>query len=267
MMELMRDLQNKKEHELRAQIEKEEIARAIKANNQIVNRTDLNNMENLRSEELHRMAQERETIRIKEMNLFDEIKKMESDLVDGDKKFQGNPESRNDFAVNYETEQRNKDKDMFQKQSEFAKQRAEQVAKIKLEREKLEHERQRIMQNLKDINQQKQPGGFRVDSRSSRRSNQAAQRAGSMLAGNKPPSAYSNNREGGALEPSLKDKIVRDQMRLNRLKEEAKSMPQLPQELETITAMQREMRQQQDPYDRINSMADEFASKNIPHKG
>ena len=64
-----------------------------------------------------------------------------------------------------------------------------------------------------------------------------------MLAGSKPPSAVTNHREGGTLEPSLKEKMIRDQMRLNRLKEEAKSMPQLPQELESIAAMQREMHQ------------------------
>ena len=33
MMDLLKDLQNRKKHELRAQIEKEEIARAIKSTN------------------------------------------------------------------------------------------------------------------------------------------------------------------------------------------------------------------------------------------
>ena len=44
-------------------------------------------------------------------------------------------------------------------------------------------------------------------------------------------------------------------------------MPQLPPAYDGIAAMQRERRQQQDPYDKIHLMADEFASKNIPNKG
>lgn len=36
--------------------------------------------------------------------------------------------------------------------------RAEKVAKIKTERNKLEHDRQKIMRDLQDLNQQKTPG-------------------------------------------------------------------------------------------------------------
>lgn len=205
----------------------------------------MGNLERVRKNELQKLASEREALRIKEQNLFEEVGKMEADLMKGQQNYAGGAESRNDFNVHYETEQGRRNDELNSKQNEFAQQRATQVARIKLEREKLEHDRQRIMRDLTDLNQKKQAaGGQRVNSRGSYRSNAAAQRAGSMLAGNKPPSAYSNQREGGGLEPSLKDKIVRDQMRLNKLKEDSRSMPQLPPEYDSLAAMQRERRQQ-----------------------
>ena len=62
---------------------------------------------------------------------------------------------------------------------------------------------------MRDLSNIKTAEG-RLGSRGSHRGNMSASRAGSAILGNKPSSSYSNYREGGGLEPSLKDKIVRD---------------------------------------------------------
>ena len=76
---------------------------------------------------------------------------MEADLVKGQQNYGGGPESRNDYSVHYETEQRARDERLQGKQTEYAQKRAVAVAQIKVERERLEHERQRIMKDLGEL--------------------------------------------------------------------------------------------------------------------
>ena len=79
MTDLLQDLQKRKEIELRANIEKEEIARAVKG---MQGRGgDMTAIERQRRQELERLAQQREAVRVREQKLLDEVGKMEADLV------------------------------------------------------------------------------------------------------------------------------------------------------------------------------------------
>jgi DNA gyrase/topoisomerase IV subunit A len=59
VLQLIRELEHRKEHELRAQIEKEEIMRSIKD----FDRGQLTALERERKKELERLATERENLR------------------------------------------------------------------------------------------------------------------------------------------------------------------------------------------------------------
>lgn len=85
----------------------------------------------------------------------------------------------------------------------------------------------------------KRVGGFRE--------NQMGRRVGSA-AGifDKPPSGYGGRNQG--LEPSLKDKLVSDQVRLNQLKSEAKEINnQKMTDVDEIDVLEREMRNNPGP--------------------
>lgn len=82
---------------------------------------------------------------------------MEADLVQNETNFKQANEV--DYSVQYETEQRKvRNGQIDRRENELAQMRAEKVAKIKTERNKLEHDRQKIMRDLQDLNQQKTPG-------------------------------------------------------------------------------------------------------------
>ncbi len=72
-MELLRDLEQRKEKELRAQIEKEEIQRNLKD----LDKKQLTAIERERKKELEKLAVERENLRMKEQAMMDEVRKME----------------------------------------------------------------------------------------------------------------------------------------------------------------------------------------------
>lgn len=82
---------------------------------------------------------------------------MEADLVQNETNFKQANEV--DYSVQYETEQRKvRNGQIDRRENELAQMRAEKVAKIKTERNKLEQDRQKIMRDLQDLNQQKTPG-------------------------------------------------------------------------------------------------------------
>lgn len=80
---LIRDLENRKELELRAQIEKEEILKNLKD----MDRGQLTAIEREKKRELEKLAAERENLRMREQSLMDEVKKMEHSLVEQERQF------------------------------------------------------------------------------------------------------------------------------------------------------------------------------------
>ena len=69
MIDLLKDLEQQKERELRAQIEKEEIAHALKN----VDKKSLNNLERDKRREIEKLGAERESLRLREHQLIAEI--------------------------------------------------------------------------------------------------------------------------------------------------------------------------------------------------
>lgn len=70
---LMKELEQRKEKDLRAEIEKEEIARTMKE----LDKNSLTNADKLKRRELEKLSAERENLRIREQNMMDDIGKME----------------------------------------------------------------------------------------------------------------------------------------------------------------------------------------------
>jgi hypothetical protein len=134
VMSLLQELESKKEKELRAQIEKEEIAREIKR----VDHTQLGVLATQKRQELQKLAQEREAVRLREQSYIDEIGKMEATIIDQERFFK----KQRDLADAHEPEKKaEKLKEVREKEIKMAEVRAEQVAKVKVERERLERER------------------------------------------------------------------------------------------------------------------------------
>ncbi len=73
MLELLRDLEQRKETELRAHIEKEEITRQLRD----LDKKQLSALERERKKELERLLTERENLRLKESQAMEEINRME----------------------------------------------------------------------------------------------------------------------------------------------------------------------------------------------
>ena len=73
MHDLIKELELKKERELRAKLEKEEIQRNLKE----IEKTKTNALERDKRRELERLAAERENLRLREEEIIDDIKNLE----------------------------------------------------------------------------------------------------------------------------------------------------------------------------------------------
>lgn len=76
MHDLVKELEFKKDRELRAKIERDEIQKALKE----IERTKVSALERDKRRELERLAAEREHLRLKEEDVIDEIKNLEEKL-------------------------------------------------------------------------------------------------------------------------------------------------------------------------------------------
>jgi len=78
MHDLMKELETKKDRELRARIEREEINKALKD----IERTKTSALERDKRRELERIAAERESLRLKEEEVLDEITSLEGKMFE-----------------------------------------------------------------------------------------------------------------------------------------------------------------------------------------
>jgi uncharacterized protein involved in exopolysaccharide biosynthesis len=78
MHDLVKELEMKKDRELRAKIEKGEIQKALKE----IEKTKLSALERDKRKELERLAAERENLRLREEEVIDEIKGLENKLFE-----------------------------------------------------------------------------------------------------------------------------------------------------------------------------------------
>jgi hypothetical protein len=78
MHDLIKELELKKDRELRAKLEREEISRALKD----IERTKTSALERDKRRELEKLAAERENLRLKEEEVMDEIKGLEGKVYE-----------------------------------------------------------------------------------------------------------------------------------------------------------------------------------------
>ena len=75
----MQDLEQRKERDLRAQIEQEEIRRNLK---DVGRGQQLGEMERQKKRELEKLAAEREQLRIREQQMMEEVRRMEEQMIE-----------------------------------------------------------------------------------------------------------------------------------------------------------------------------------------
>jgi hypothetical protein len=78
MHDLIKELETKKDRELRAKIEKEEIQKALKE----IEKTKTSALERDKRKELEKLAAEREHLRLREEEIIDEIKGLENKMYE-----------------------------------------------------------------------------------------------------------------------------------------------------------------------------------------
>jgi len=78
MHNLVKELEMKKDRELRAKLEKEEIQRALKD----IEKTKVSALERDRRRELEKLAAERENLRLREEGVLDDIKNLENQMFE-----------------------------------------------------------------------------------------------------------------------------------------------------------------------------------------
>lgn len=143
MMDLLNELKGRKDRQLRARLEKEEIQQTLKE----IERDKTSALERDKRRELERIAAERENLRYREESLMDEIKNLEEKYYENEKVLQEQRKRLQNKVDNsdYLT------KGMRDREIELAKQRGEELAKLKYTKEQLEVDRERIMNDLDAI--------------------------------------------------------------------------------------------------------------------
>ena len=97
-------------------------------------------MERERKKELERLAVERDNLGMREQQLMEEVKKMELQLLEQEKfmRKQNQPGGQDTGMMG----------DMRRKEMELARERGEKVVQLKAQRDRMERERERILDDL-----------------------------------------------------------------------------------------------------------------------
>ena len=130
MLDLVKELEGRKDRELRARIEKEEIQKALKE----IERTKISALEQDKRRELERLAADREGLRLKEEEVMDEIKNLEHKLYEQERM----QRERRDPTTEKINKSQYYGNEMRKKEIEVAKQRGEDLAQLKHRKELLE---------------------------------------------------------------------------------------------------------------------------------
>ena len=140
MIDLLNELKSRKDREIRAKLEQEEIQKVLKE----INRDKASALERDRRRELERIAAERENLRLREEAVMDDIRNLEEEAYEGERVLQEHRKQLQNKVDNSEY----LTKEMKKKEIELAKSRGEELAKLKFKKEMLEVDRKRIMDDL-----------------------------------------------------------------------------------------------------------------------
>ncbi|CAG9315098.1 unnamed protein product [Blepharisma stoltei] len=145
LLDLMKELEEKREREVRAKAEKDAISQALKD----LDKKKLNALEVEKKRELNKLEDERESLRLKEEELMQEVERLQNRMDDNEVQWK---QERDKINLNARAANVGVNMEILQKrQMELAKERGEQVAQIKQKKDALEFERQRIMDDLNRI--------------------------------------------------------------------------------------------------------------------
>ena len=140
MMDLLNELKSRKDREIRAKLEQEEIQKVLKE----INRDKASALERDKRRELERIAADRENLRLREEAVMDEIRNLEEEAYEGERVLQEHRKQLQNKVDNSEY----LTKEMRKKEIELAKSRGEELAKLKHKKEMLEVDRNKIMNDL-----------------------------------------------------------------------------------------------------------------------
>ena len=97
-MDLLNELKNRKDRDLRARLEQDEIQKALKE----IDREKVSALERDKRRELEHIAAQRENLRYREENIMDQIKNLEEDLYEKERIVQENRQSLQNKVNNSE---------------------------------------------------------------------------------------------------------------------------------------------------------------------
>ena len=126
---------------------------------------ELGNMSDAAKKELDGLAEQREKIRLEEQKLKTEVALMEKRLFEQELNFRRLEAG----AENQQPDKKNQTlKGIRAKEMEYIASQAEKVAKIKMEKNRLEIERERVMEHIRDFEKNPSKIGFRSNLQASR---------------------------------------------------------------------------------------------------
>lgn len=194
LAELIKETELKKERDLRARIERDQIKKELTN----LEKTKLTALEQEKKNQLEKLAADREQLRTKEENLMKEINKLENDMKTMDKVREEDIKKQEDAL-----DKLKKNKTQNVRVNEvLLEEKSDRIAQLKVKREQLELERQKIMGDLDKV---------RAGDLSSLRKNNYG-----LFAANQMLGEIKNLKNYGATE--ARDKIRHDEQRLEQLK-------------------------------------------------
>lgn len=217
VIELLKELERAKEKDLRAEIDKEEIKQTLKEMDQ----TALTHADRQKRRELEKLSSERENLRIREQQMIDDIKRMEEEMVEREKRFRKEADdarkgnSDDVFAVN----------EIKKKELDLAKERGDVVVKMQHKRQQLEKERERIMNDLDKL---KRPG------KDYRPKSGLSSAGADIMKGH-------GDFDRADLDPAIKDKIIADQVKINHLREQQQRTNQQMMDMDQLDLLEDEV--------------------------
>jgi len=194
LVDLIKESEQKKERDLRAKIEKEQIQKELAH----LEKAKLTALEQEKKTQLEKLAVDREALKQKEDHLMKEIARLEGDKNAMDRIREDDIKKQEDALDKFK--QRGNEN---MKVNEFlVQEKSDRVAQLKVRREQLEFERQKIMGDLEKVRS--------GDLSSLRRSNYGVFAANQMLKDINGVKNYDIS--------EMRDKIYEDEKKLERLK-------------------------------------------------
>lgn len=194
LVDLIRESEQKKERDIRARIERDQIRKEISN----LEKAKLTNLEQEKKTQLEKLAADREALRIKEEQLIKEVENLEQETKVMSK-IREEDLKKQDDVLDRITKRGGENTKVNEV---LLNEKSDRIAQLKAKREMLEFERQKIMGNLDKVRSGELPA--------LRKSNYGLFAANQMLGDVKHMQGYGP--------PDILEKIKQDEQKLNQLK-------------------------------------------------